>query len=197
VQALHPNVITAVALPRRAVNTAVLMLGFALVTALAAQVRIPVPGTPIALTGQTFAVLLGGAALGSRIGAGSMLLYVSLGAIGLPFFAGGESGWTYATGASFGYLAGFVVAAWVIGRLAEQRRDRAAVTAIPAFVAGSAVIYALGVAWMWATVDAIPTLGAALGAGLYPFVAGDLVKAVAAGLLLPAAWLLVDRTRRG
>jgi biotin transport system substrate-specific component len=194
VQALHPNVITADVLPRRAVNTAVLMLGFALATAVAAQVRIPVPGTPIALTGQTFAVLLAGAALGSRIGAGSMLLYVSLGAVGLPFFAGGEGGWTYATGASFGYLVGFVVAAWVIGRLAEHRSDRNAVTAVPAFLAGSAVIYAAGVAWLWATVDAVPTLGAALAAGLYPFVAGDLVKAVAAGLLLPAAWLLVDRT---
>jgi len=196
VQALHSDVIAAGVVPRRAVNTAALMIGFALLTAIAAQIRFPIPGTPIAVTGQTFGVLLAGAALGSRAGAGSIALYVSLGAIGLPFFAGGESGWTYATGASFGYLAGFVVAAWVIGRFAERRHDRSAVTAVPAFLIGSAAVYTLGVTWLWATVDAVPSLGAALGAGLYPFVAGDLVKAVAAGLLLPAAWLLVDKTHR-
>jgi biotin transport system substrate-specific component len=195
-QALHPNVITGVTLPRRAVTTAVLIVGFALVTAAAAQVRIPLPGTPIAITGQTFGVLLAGAALGSRAGAGSMLLYVSLGAIGLPFFAGGEGGWTYATGASFGYLIGFVVAAWLIGLFAEQGRDRVVQTAVPAFLLGSAAIYTLGVTWLWATVEAIPTFGDALRAGMYPFIAGDVVKAVAAGLLLPAAWYVVEKANR-
>ncbi len=195
-QALHPNVITGVALPRRAVTTAVLVVGFALVTAAAAQVRIPLPGTPIAITGQTFGVLLAGAALGSRAGAGSMLLYVSLGAIGLPFFAGGEGGWTYTTGASFGYLIGFVVAAWLVGRFAEQRHDRTIRTAVPSFLLGSAAVYSLGVTWLWATVEATPTLGDALRAGMYPFVAGDIVKAMAAGLLLPAAWQLVKKANK-
>jgi biotin transport system substrate-specific component len=195
-QALHPNVIGGVALPRKAVTTAVLVVGFALVTAAAAQIRIPLPGTPIAITGQTFGVLLAGAALGSRAGAGSMLLYVSLGAIGMPFFAGGEGGWTYATGASFGYLIGFVVAAWLVGRFAEQRQDRVIRTAVPAFLIGSAAVYTLGVTWLWATVDAIPSFGDALRAGFYPFVAGDIVKAVLAGVLLPGAWLVVDRARR-
>jgi len=195
-QALHPNVITGVAFPRRAAITAALVVGFALVTAAAAQIRIPLPGTPIAITGQTFGVLLAGAALGSRAGAGSMLLYVSLGAIGLPFFAGGESGWTYATGASFGYLLGFVVAAWLVGRFAEQRHDRTVHTAVPAFLLGSVAIYTLGVTWLWATVDGIPTLGDALRAGFYPFVAGDVVKAVLAGVLLPATWYVVERANR-
>ena len=176
--------------------TVALMVGFALLTALAAQIRFPLPGTPIAVTGQTFGVLVAGVALGSRAGAGSMLLYVTLGAIGLPFFAGGEGGWTYATGASFGYLAGFVVAAWLVGRLAEQRRDRSIRTAVPAFLLGSAAVYTLGVTWLWATVESIPTLGAALSAGMYPFIAGDLVKAVLAGLALPAAWHAIDRARR-
>ena len=192
-QALHPNVIGGVALPRRAVTTAVLIIGFALVTAAAAQIRVPLPGTPIAITGQTFGVLLAGAALGTRAGAGSMLLYVSLGAIGMPFFAGGEGGWTYASGASFGYLVGFVVAAALVGRFAEQRHDRVVRTAIPAFLLGSAAIYTLGVTWLWATVEAIPTFGDALRVGMYPFIAGDLVKALAAGLLLPAAWLVVKK----
>ena len=196
VQAVHPNVITGVALPRRAAITVGLMIGFALVTALAAQVRIPLPGTPIAVTGQTFAVLLAGAALGSRIGAGSMMIYVALGAIGLPFYAGGQGGWTYATGASLGYLMGFIVAAWLVGRFAEQRKDRSIRTAVPAFLAGSAAVYTLGVTWLWATVDSIPTLSAALNAGLYPFVAGDLIKAALAGVALPAAWYVVDRSRK-
>jgi biotin transport system substrate-specific component len=196
VQAVHPNVITGVALPRRAAMTVTLMVCFALLTALAAQIRFPLPGTPIAITGQTFGVLLAGVALGSTAGAGSMLLYVTLGAIGLPFFAGGEGGWTYATGASFGYLAGFVAAAWLVGRLAEQRRDRSIRTAIPAFLLGSAAIYSLGVTWLWATVESIPTLGAALNAGMYPFVVGDLAKAILAGLALPAAWYAIDRAQR-
>lgn len=195
-QAVHPNVITAVTLPRRATTTVGLMVGFALLTALAAQIRIPLPGTPIAITGQTFAVLIAGAALGSRIGAGSMMVYVALGAIGLPFFAGGEGGWAYATGASFGYLLGFIAAAWLVGRFAEQRKDRSIGTAVLAFLAGSAAVYTLGVTWLWATVDSIPTLPAALSAGLYPFVAGDLIKAILAGLALPAAWFVVDRSRK-
>ncbi|MGB9358080.1 MAG: biotin transporter BioY [Acidimicrobiia bacterium] len=195
-QAVHPNVITGVALPRRAAITVGLMVGFALVTALAAQVRIPLPGTPIAITGQTFAVLLAGAALGSRIGAGSMMIYVALGAIGLPFFAGGQGGWTYATGASLGYLMGFVAAAWLVGRFAEQRKDRSIRTAVPAFLVASAAVYTLGVTWLWATVESIPTLSAALSSGLYPFVAGDLIKAALAGLALPAAWYVVDRSRK-
>ena len=195
-QALHPDVITGIALPRRAATTAVLVIGFALVTAAAAQVRIPIPGTPIAITGQTFGVLLAGAALGSRAGSASMLLYVALGAIGLPLFAGGEGGWTYATGASFGYLIGFVVAAGLVGRFAEQRHDRTVRTAVPAFLVGSAAVYTLGVTWLWATVDTVPTFGDALQAGFLPFVAGDVVKAVLAGLLLPAAWYLVERANR-
>jgi len=125
-----------------------------------------------------------------------MVLYVSLGAIGMPFFAGGEGGWTYATGSSFGYLLGFVAAAWAIGRLAEHRHDRSIASAIPAFLVASAAIYTLGVTWLWASVATIPTFNAALRAGLYPFLAGDLIKAVLAGLLLPAAWLLVDKTHR-
>ena len=196
VQAVHPNVIASATLPRRAATTVALMVGFALLTALVAQVRVPLPGTPVAITGQTFGVLLAGAALGSRFGAGSMLLYVTLGAIGLPFFAGAEGGLAYAAGSTFGYLAGFIVAAWLVGWFAEQRHDRTIRTAIPAFLVGSAAIYFLGVGWLWVSVESIPTLSAALEAGFYPFIAGDLVKILLAGLVLPAAWMMVNRTRR-
>lgn len=194
-QATHPSrVITSVVVPRTALTTAVLILGFALLTAAAAQIRVPLPFTPVPITGQTFAVLLAGAALGSRAGAGSQLLYVLLGAVGLPFYAGGTGGWEAATGATAGYLLGFVVAAWIVGVLAEKGQDRKVWSAVPAFLTGTAVIYAFGVTWLWYSVDAIATLEGALVAGMVPFVVGDLLKVALAGLLLPAAWKLVERT---
>ncbi|GMQ94256.1 MAG: biotin transporter BioY [Acidimicrobiia bacterium] len=173
---------------RTAVNTVALMIGFALLTALAAQIRFHIPGTPVPVTGQTFAVLLAGAALGSRAGAGSQLIYWLMGAVGLPVFAQAEGGWGAATGATFGYLFGFVVAAWLVGALAERGQDRSVRSAIPAFLAGNLVIYAFGVPWLMYSIPAIDTLGAALAAGFMPFVAFDAIKIVLAGVALPAAW---------
>jgi biotin transport system substrate-specific component len=175
-------------LPRHAVITAALVIGFALLTAAAAQVRVPLPFTPVPVTGQTFAVLLAGAALGSRAGAASQGLYVLLGLGGLPFFSGGNGGWDYATGPTLGYLVGFVVAAAVVGSLAERQQDRTIATALPAFLAGTVVIYLFGVAWLMAS---LPTdLTDALVKGMVPFVVGDLLKVALAGTLLPAAWKL-------
>jgi biotin transport system substrate-specific component len=176
--------------PRTAVNTALLMIGFALLTALAAQIRFHIPGTPVPVTGQTFAVLLAGAAIGSRAGAGSQLIYWMMGAIGFPVFAQQSSGWEAATGPTFGYLLGFVVAAWVVGALAERGTDRAVRTAIPAFLVGNLVIYAFGIPWLMYSVPSIDTIGAALAIGFVPFIAFDLIKIVLAGLALPAAWKL-------
>ena len=193
-QATHPSrVITSVVVPRTAITTILLMLGFALLTAAAAQIRIPLPFTPVPITGQTFAVLLAGAALGSWAGAGSQLLYVVLGAAGLPFYAGGTGGWDAATGATAGYLFGFIVAAWIVGLLAEKGQDRKVWSAVPAFLTGTVVIYLCGVTWLWYSVTAITTMEGALVAGMVPFVAGDLLKVALAGLLLPAAWKLVER----
>ena len=187
--------IAGVVVPRSRIATLTLMIGFALLTALAAQIRFPVPGTPVPITGQTFAVLLAGAALGSMAGAGSMAIYWALGAMGLPFYTNASGGWEVATGATGGYLIGFIVAAWVVGALAERGQDRKVWTAIPAFLAGNAVIYMFGVPWLMASVDSITTMGEALAAGFTPFVIGDLLKIVAAGLLLPLAWKLVDRLK--
>jgi biotin transport system substrate-specific component len=196
-QTAHPSrTIASVVIPRTAVSTIALMVGFALFTALAAQIRIPVPGTPVPITGTTFAVLLTGAALGSRMGAGSMAIYWILGAIGLPFYTEASGGWEAATGATGGYLVGFIVAAWVVGLLAERGQDRTVAGAIPAFLAGSVVIYIFGVSWLYYSVDAIDSMTAALAAGFTPFVIGDLIKVVLAGLLLPLAWKIVDRVQR-
>lgn len=176
-------------LPRTRVRTAALVIGFALLTALAAQITIPLSWTPVPLTGTTFAVLLAGATLGWRAGGASQLLYVALGLVGLPFYQGGESGWTYATGATGGYLVGFVVAAALVGLLAERHQDRSLLTSIPAMLAGTAVIYLLGVTWLGHVLDAGATT--ALEKGLLPFVIGDSLKLVAAGSLLPLAWRLL------
>lgn len=193
-QATHSNTISAVVLPRRAVATLALMMGFAILTALAAQIRIVLPGTPVPITGQTFAVLITGAVLGSWAGAGSQMIYVTLGLVGLPVYAGGNGGFEYATGATLGYLVGFIAAAWVIGRLSERGQDRNVWSAIPAFLTGNAVIYLFGVTWLWWSVEAISTMQEAIVAGFVPFVVGDLLKIALAGVLLPLAWRLVRRT---
>ena len=184
-----PSVLSTRILPRRAVITVTLVIGFALLTAFAAQVRIPLPFTPVPVTGQTLAVLLAGAALGWRAGAASQGLYILLGLGGLPFFSGGNAGWEYATGPTLGYLIGFVVAAAAIGYLAERKQDRAVATALPAFLAGSVVIYVFGIGWLMISLQT--DLADAVVKGLVPFLIGDLLKVALAGTLLPAAWKLV------
>lgn len=188
----QPRVLATAVLPARTATIVGGVVGFALLTALAAQVRIPLPFTPVPITGQTLAVLLAGAVLGGWAGAASQGLYLLLGLVGLPVFAGGNGGVAYATGPTLGYLVGFVVAAYVVGRLAERGQDRSPWTALPAFLAGNAVIYVLGVAWLWWSVPQIATIEDALVKGLVPFIVGDSVKIALAGFALPTAWRLVD-----
>lgn len=155
----------------------------ALLLALSAQLIIPLPFTPVPVTGQTFAVLIAAAALGWRRGFSSVLLYVGLGAAGLPVFA------DISSPASDGYLLGFVLAALVVGWLAERGWDRRLDTSVLAMLAGEVAIYLGGLPWLahfvgWSHV---------LAFGFLPFLPGDAVKLVAAALLLPAAWYLTGR----
>ena len=179
-------------LPRSQVVSVVLVVAAAALTALAAQWRIDLPFTPVPITGQTFAVLLTGAALGMRLGAAGQLLYVGIGALGAPVFAGATGGWDIGrgmdvlAGSTAGYLFGFIVAAGLIGYLAERRQDREFATMFTAFVLGSAVIYLFGVTGLMIVLDM--GLNDAIVAGLVPFVLGDIIKAAAAGVLLPGAW---------
>jgi biotin transport system substrate-specific component len=197
VQTAHPaRVISAAVLPRTKVVNAVLVASFALLTALAAQISIPLPFTPVPITAQTFAVLVSGAALGSGLGAASQALYFMMGAVGLPFYAEASGGWEAATGATGGYLVGFIVAAWVVGFLAERKQDRNVWSAIPAFLTGNAVIYLFGVPWLLYSVSAFTTWEDALVAGFLPFIVGDIVKVAVAGLSLPLAWRAVGDARR-
>jgi biotin transport system substrate-specific component len=164
-----------------------IVLGALFVAALA-QVKIPLPFTPVPLTGQTFGVLLVGATLGSKRGAASMALYIALGALGLPVFAGGASGLAYLSGATLGYLVGFVVAAYVIGLLAERGLERSVRTSLIPFLIGTIIIYTCGVAWLTILLG---SFSKAVAAGLLPFLVGDTIKLVAAALVLPCAWKLV------
>lgn len=165
-----------------------LVIAGSLLIAAMAQIEIPLPFTPVPITGQTFGVLLVGAALGSKRGVAALLLYITEGALGLPFFAGGASGVGILTGATAGYLVGFVVAAYIVGLLAERGLERSVRTSIIPFFVGTLIIYILGVAWLAVVVGG---LGKAIVAGVLPFLLGDAIKLVAAALVLPAAWKLV------
>lgn len=180
--------------PGARARNAALILTAALVTALFAQIEVPVPGTPVPISGQTLAVVLTAAALGPWRGGLGQVLYVLLGAVGLPFYSGGESGFTHLAGATGGYLVGFVVAAYLIGLAARHGLDRAPAKALPLFVAGQAVIFVFGVSWLAVVADLSP--GVALEKGFYPFIVGGLVKAVIAGVVITGAWHLVGRGRR-
>ncbi len=186
---LAPKVLAARVLPRSKTSAVVLTIAFAALTALAAQWRFYLPFTPIPITGQTFAVLLSGAALGWRLGGTSQIVYVGAGLVGLPVFAGGGSGFETITGSSGGYLVGFVIAAALVGHLAERGQDRRVDTAAAAFLLGSVTIYLFGVAWLMQVTGW--DLPEAMAKGVAPFVVGDLVKAGFAALALPAVWRMV------
>ncbi|WP_242579233.1 biotin transporter BioY [Amycolatopsis sp. 195334CR] len=160
-------------------------------TGLAAQLVIPVPGSPVPMTGQTFAALLVGAALGWQRGGAAMLLYLLVGAAGVPWFNGGTSGMF---GASAGYIAGFVLAGALVGALAGRGGDRTPLRTAGTMVLGNLVIYAVGVPWLMAA--ASMDLGTAFDKGVLPFLIGDALKIVVAAGLLPVTWALVNRFRR-
>jgi biotin transport system substrate-specific component len=171
------------------VRHVVLVVAGALFVALCAQVYIPVQ--PVPFTGQTFGVLVVGGALGFRRGALALLLYLAIGMIGLPVFAEGKHGIDIVRGATGGYLIGFVVAAAVVGRLAELGWDRHIGGSLGAMLIGSVIIYAIGVPWLKVVTGM--SWAEAVAVGLTPFLLWDTAKLVVAGALFPAGWWLVGR----
>ena len=168
-------------LPERSLaSDAGLVLAFSLFTGLMAHIAIPLPFTPVPITGQTFAVLLCGAALGARLGTASMLLYITEGVAGLPVFAVAPGA------ASYGYLAGFVVAAFIVGWFADLGWTKDLSRTITAMIAGEIAIYFFGLLWLAHFVP--PTK--VLDFGLYPFLIGDAIKLAAAAVVLPGGWRL-------
>jgi biotin transport system substrate-specific component len=171
-------------------HVALIVLG-ALVIFLSAQISIPVPGSPVPITGQTFGVLLVGGALGFRRGLASVALYVLIGLIGLPFFAEGKGGLSVILGARGGYLIGFLFAGALVGRLAELGWDRRILGALGAMAIGNLVIYLVGVPWLMAVQHY--DLATGIAKGFTPFLIGDAVKLLLAAGAFPAAWWLVGR----
>jgi biotin transport system substrate-specific component len=163
---------------------ALLVVGASFVTAIAAQIAIPVPWSPVPITGQTFAVLLSGMVLGARRAFLAQALYLVEGAAGLPVFAGGAAGLARFAGPTGGYLIAFPIAAFVTGILAERGWDRRFATTFAALLLGSMVIFALGLAGLSRFVPP----GQLLLAGLLPFIPGDILKSALAALVFPAAW---------
>jgi len=164
-------------------------------TVAAAQVSLPLPFTPVPFTLQPMVVLLGGAALGARLGMTSQVLYLVLGLAGLPVFAASPlpQGAARLLGPTGGYLLSYPIAAFVAGWLAERGLDRRYLTAVLAMAAGLAIVFAGGVGWLAFVVPPGRGLGAALAAGFYPFVLADLLKLLAAAAVMPALWRLTGR----
>lgn len=173
--------------------------------ALLAQVSIPLPFTPVPITGQTLGVLLIGAAYGPALGGATVGLYLVAAVAGAPVLAPNEDG-SHDTGlavlgaAAFtgGYLWGFVVASWLVGWLARRGWDRTLGSAIGAMLLGEVALYAVGLPWLsraLALAGAPSTLEDTLVAGLYPYIVGDVLKLLAAAALLPVAWRILERAR--
>lgn len=170
-----------------ALRLVMLALTGSILMALSAKVQIPM--WPVPMTMQTFAVLVIGMVYGARLAGATLLLYLAQGAMGLPVFASG-AGLAYMQGPTGGYLAGFLVAAVLVGWLAERGWDRNVALTFLANLAGTAIIFACGVAWLSVIVGGFEK---AVVAGFQPFIAGAFVKIALAAAVLPLVWKLLPR----
>lgn len=189
--AIRPVLIDKAIRTSNVINIALVVAG-ALVVGLLAQVSIPL--WPVPITGQTLGVLLVGATLGSRRGAASMVTYAALGLAGVPWFADFTGGITTLAKPSFGYIIGFPIAAWIIGRLAELDWDRRSLRALAAFGIASLIPFLTGMPYMWAilkTSGVTLTFAQTLNAGFTPFIIGGIIKWLLAACLIPSLWKLV------
>ena len=177
------------------VRDATLVALFALLTGIAAQFKILLGFTPVPVTGQTLAVLLAGASLGASRGAASQGLYWLLGLVGMPVYADGTGGWSTGTGPTMGYLVGFIVAAGVVGRLAEHRHDRALLSSLAAMTLGSLVIYTFGASWLAIDLGIPLATGDrnAITLGVTPFLLGDIMKMIVASAATSGVWKWINR----
>jgi len=183
-----PETLVATALaPLDWTRSVALVFLFSLLTALAAQISIPL--WPVPITGQTFAVTLTGALLGSRLGAMALIIYLVEGACGLPFFSGGTGGIQMLFGPTGGYLVAFPAAAFITGAFAEHGWDKRFLTAAAAMTIGSAVILLTG----WAVLSRFMTPALAWHAGVTRFIIGDIIKVLLAAAVLPTGWYFLKR----
>lgn len=176
------------------VRNIALVVGYAAFIGLFAQISFHLSFTPVPITGQTFAVLLGAASLGwSRAAIGSAL-YAAVGVAGVPWFAGGTGGWHVATSASFGYIISYLFASAAIGALAKRGLDRNFFGTAGIMAVGNIIIYAFGVTWLAFAIHV--SAYKALTLGMFPFLPGDLFKLALAAVLLPATWYAINKTSK-
>lgn len=181
---------------------AILAFAGSLFVALCAQISVPL--WPVPVTGQTFAVLSVGLVCGWRIGGMALSLYLLEGSLGLPFFAGGKGGWAAVMGPSGGYIFGFILAAALVGFLAERGWDKSFLKTSVAMFLGNVVLYVPGLIWLAdfyagpgeqyiAATGADTAWGASIAAGLTPFLLGDFLKLMLAAIIIPTVWAVLKR----
>jgi biotin transport system substrate-specific component len=160
-----------------------------LLVGISAKIRVYLPFTPVPVTGQTFVVLMLGALFGSYRGALTMLAYLLEGVLGLPVFTS-VTGAAALFGPTGGYLVGFIVAAYIVGRLSEMGWDRRVLTTVAAMLIGDAVLLAFGFVWLTLLLADVKT---AFIAGVVVFLPGDILKITLAAAILPVSWKLMKR----
>lgn len=161
------------------VNLAIAFSG-SLLLALLARLTVPIPFSPVPITGQTFGILFLGGILGSRIGTLSVIMYILEGLIGLPVFAGGTMGFLYLLGPTGGYLIGFVPAVYLVGYLSEKGWTTSFTSAFLTMIIGTFIIFIFGISWLAVTAG----FGTAISIGLYPYIPGAIIKIILATITI-------------
>ena len=174
-----------------ALSNAVLVVSGVIGLAALAQIAIPVPGSPVPVTGQTLGVLILGTAYGSTLGFTTFALYILAGIAGAPVFADGGQGLDRIVGATGGYLVGMLVATFVLGQLARFRLDRKFLTALPSMLIGTVTTFSFGLIWLHQYTG--QSWSWTFEKGLTPFIVGEILKIAIAGTSLPAIWRVVNR----
>jgi len=177
-----------------AISNIALISGGVLLLAASAQIAIPVPGSPVPVTGQTLGVLLIGTSYGSGIGLATFAIYLLAGIVGAPVFAGASFGIEKITGATGGYLIGMLITTYVLGLLAKRRLDQKFLTALPSMLLGNVIIFSCGIIWLQHFTGKDWTW--TINAGLTPFIVGEILKIAIAGTSLPILWRLVNAKKQ-
>ena len=179
-------------IPRTTVlSNAVLVVSGVLGLAALAQIAIPVPGSPVPVTGQTLGVLILGTTYGSTLGVTTFALYILAGIAGAPVFANSGHGLDRIVGATGGYIIGMLVATFVLGQLARFRLDQKFSTALPSMLIGTVITFSFGLIWLYQYTG--QSWSWTVNAGLTPFIVGEVLKIAIAGTSLPAIWRIVNR----
>ncbi len=174
-----------------ALSNAVLVVSGVIGLAALAQIAIPVPGSPVPVTGQTLGVLILGTAYGSTLGFTTFALYILAGIAGAPVFADGGHGLDRIIGATGGYLVGMLVATFVLGQLARFRLDQKFLTALPSMLIGTITTFSFGLIWLHQYTG--QSWSWTFEKGLTPFIVGEVLKIAIAGTSLPAIWRVINR----